>query len=202
VLDQRLIVFVRAPRPGAVKTRLAAELGGEPAAFAYRRLVEKLLHQLGSLSGVELHFTPSHAEAEIESWMRPAWRARPQTGDDLGSRMHLAFLNAFAEGANRVVLIGSDCPDVGSDDIVAAWDKLSDADVVLGPAKDGGYWLIGLRQPQPELFTGIPWSTNAVLGQTIVRAGLAGLQTCLLRPLADVDTLEDWQRFLGSEATY
>src|SRR5688572_19334877 len=110
--NERAIVFVKAPRPGSVKTRLAHTVGPEAACAAYGRLVETLLQALSSLPEVELRFAPDDAEKEIQSWLRKGWRARPQGGDDLGQRMQTAFADAFAEGASRVVIVGSDCPEV------------------------------------------------------------------------------------------
>jgi hypothetical protein len=192
----KLIVFVKAPRPGTVKTRLASSLGAAAACAAYRRLVGTLLRRLATLGNVELCFTPDDAGSEILSWARPKWGLRAQGGGDLGARLDRAFQRAFTEGAGRVVVIGSDCPDVAASDIHAGWAALHSHDVVLGPAADGGYWLIGLRAPHPELFTGISWSTAAVLPETRARCGSAGLTTHLLRKLSDVDTEVDWRRFL------
>lgn len=194
----RLVVFVKAPRPGRVKTRLAAALGPEAAAAAYRALTERVLANVRELPGVELRYAPDDALAEIQPWLQPGWRARPQGEGDLGARLERAFGEAFAEGARRVVVIGSDCPAVSAGDVRAARASLTEADVVLGPARDGGYWLVGLSRPQPALFRDIPWSTDAVFALTRQRARELRLRTALLRELVDVDTLEDW---LGSQAS-
>jgi hypothetical protein len=198
--DERLVVFVKAPRPGQVKTRLATTLGAAAAATAYRALTERVLANVRELPGVELRFAPDDALAEIQPWLQPGRHARPQGEGDLGTRLERAFAEAFADGARRVVLIGSDCPAVTASDIRAAWHTLDDADLVLGPALDGGYWLIGLSQPQPALFHEIPWSTDAVFAFTRQRARELRLRTALLRELADVDTLEDWMAFQASLA--
>ncbi len=193
-----LIIFVKAPRPGAVKTRLAETLGALGACEAYCQLVESLLSQLSSLRQVELRFTPDDAGAEIKHWLRPGWTAGPQGTGDLGTRLEAAFAETFDRGAERVVIIGSDCPAVTPRDVQDAWRALESADVVLGPAQDGGYWLVALRRPQPDLFHGIAWSTSRVLAQTLTRAQAAGLRLRRLRELADVDTAEDWRGFLAS----
>src|SRR5262245_62441377 len=101
---------------------------------------------MGEVEGVELRFTPADAEAEIRPWLRPGWRAVPQCDGDLGVRMMNAFADAFRAGANRVVIIGSDCPYLDAGDVRIAWTQLRACDLVLGPAEDGGYWLIGLRE--------------------------------------------------------
>ncbi len=195
--DEKLIVFVKAPRPGLVKTRLAGALGAAAACQAYRQLVETLLRNLASLPEVELRFTPDDAAKEIRPWVQAGWNSRPQGEGDLGRRLQAAFREAFAEGAGRVVIIGSDCPEVAATDIREAWAGLNRYDMVVGPASDGGYWLIGLRQPQPPLFEGIAWSTATVLAETLQRAKAANLRVQLLRILADVDTEKEWRQFLA-----
>ena len=194
---EQLIIFVKAPRPGAVKTRLAQTIGAEAACAAYRQLIGILLRELAPLVHVELRFTPDDAAAEIAAWRRPAWPITPQGEGDLGQRMQAAFQAAFATGTERVVLIGSDCPSVTGRDIEEAWSALRQADAVFGPATDGGYWLVGLRAPQPALFRDMAWSTPEVLAETLRRAQAAQLRVQLLRPLTDVDTETDWNEFLN-----
>ena len=193
---KKLIVFVKAPRPAAVKTRLAESIGTEAACAAYRRLVETLLKQLRNLRAVELCFSPDDAAAEIKGWLEEDWNSSPQGGGDLGQRLQSAFERAFATGVKRAVIIGSDCPAVTAEDIYEAWNGLWTHDVVLGPATDGGYWLVGLGRPQPQLFRDIPWSTERVFIETTKRIRQAGLSVQLLRELQDVDTEAEWRRFL------
>ncbi|MEW6157143.1 MAG: TIGR04282 family arsenosugar biosynthesis glycosyltransferase [Verrucomicrobiota bacterium] len=191
-----LIVFVKAPRPGLVKTRLARELGFDGAALAYRQLAEKVLSTIGSGMNVELRFSPDDAGIEIRPWLRPGWRATPQGAGDLGERLDRAFADAFAAGAERVLIIGSDCPEMTTADLSEAWMALRTVDLVLGPARDGGYWLIGLRGPQPGLFRNIPWSTDRVLRMTEELAQASGLELHLLRELNDIDSISDWTEWL------
>lgn len=191
----RLVVFLKAPRVGAVKTRLAEALGPEAACAAYRQLVAALLANLAPLPKVELCFAPVEAGAEINPWLRPGWSACPQTEGDLGERLHAAFAEHFVSDAQHVVIIGSDCPDVTAMDIEDSWLALESHDVVLGPALDGGYWLIGLRAPQPGLFTTMPWSTDNVFSETMCRARESDLRVAVLRELSDVDTVADWTRW-------
>ena len=193
--SERLVVFVRAPRPGAVKTRLAETLGATAACDAYRVLVETLLNELSEVANLELRFTPDDASAEIKPWLRKSWQMRPQGQGSLGRRLQTAFAETLSRGAQRVAIIGSDCPSVTSRDIEAAWSALETNDVVIGPARDGGYWLIGLCQPQPTLFDGIAWSTETVLRETLQRAEAVGLRVKFLRELSDVDTEADWRAF-------
>ena len=196
VSKERLIVFLKAPRLGMVKTRLAQTAGQERALKVYRELVETVLEGIRTVPNVELHFTPTDALSEIQPWLRENWTAHAQGDGDLGKRMQRAFADAFTCGAERVVIIGSDAPEVRTGDIRAAWKELKSHDIVVGPAIDGGYWLIGLRAPQPELFREISWSSEQVLGQTLARAKSVGLKIQLLRILADVDTEEDWNAYV------
>ena len=191
--SRRLILFVKAPRAGAVKTRLAQALGAEKACAVYRRLAETLLREIAPLDEVELRFTPDDARPEIEPWARKGWVMTPQGTGDLGCRLAAAFAAAFRGGARRVVILGSDSPEVRLGDIETAWMMLLSQDVVLGPAMDGGYWLIGLRAPHPRLFEGVPWSTGAVLRETLARCRQARLRVALLRQVADIDTAADWR---------
>jgi rSAM/selenodomain-associated transferase 1 len=196
---ESLLVFLKAPRLGQVKTRLALTLGDKAACAAYCRLVETVLVRISSLPKVRLVYAPADGAGEIQSWTRPGWEIEPQAAGDLGHRLHSAFLDAFARGAQRVVIIGSDCPAITANDITTAWSALKTAELVLGPATDGGYWLIGLRQPQVALFENMAWSTATVFQDTLNRAQTAGLMVSLLRELADVDTEADWRAFLETE---
>jgi rSAM/selenodomain-associated transferase 1 len=193
--EPRVIVFLKTPRPGFVKTRLAVAIGPEAACAAYRQMAGAVLEQLAPLPHVELRYTPDDAEAEISPWLKSGWTARPQGGGDLGERMH----RACAEANGPAIIIGSDCPAIALADILDAATALKNHNVVVGPATDGGYWLIGLAAPCPALFVGIAWSTDDVLKVTLAKAEAAGLSVHQLRELADVDTVEDWERFLLSQ---
>jgi rSAM/selenodomain-associated transferase 1 len=186
--EPHVIIFVKAPRPGFVKTRLAAAIGDEAACDAYRQLAETVVANLAPLPHTELRFTPDGAETEIVPWLSDGWTARPQGEGDLGERMH----RAFTEANGPAIIIGSDCPEVNPNDLRAATEALQTHDAVIGPATDGGYWLIGLNTPCPALFEGVEWSTKNVLQTTLAKADEAGLSVQLLRELADVDTGEDW----------
>ena len=193
--DAHLMIFAKAPEPGEVKTRLASSVGAEEACRIYRQLLAEVLENLRGLTGVELRFTPDDRETDFTAYLQKSWFTRAQGAGDLGARLTRAFLDAFEDGARRVVAIGSDCPEVIAADITEAWQALEDHDVVLGPATDGGYWLIGLRAAHPEIFRGIPWSSESVFAATCESAKKANLSTYLLRVLSDVDTDNDWRRF-------
>jgi len=196
---QLLIVFVKAPIIGEVKTRLAKAIGPEAARAAYCRLAETLFHNLSNLNWVQLRVSPDHALDDVRHWQRDTWTVSPQGTGDLGQRLEAAFPAAFAQGARRVVVIGSDCPSIQLEDIERSWAELEECDVVLGPASDGGYWLIGLKEPRPALFRKIPWSTESVLRETVSRATSEALKVALLQKRSDVDTESDWNRFLSGD---
>jgi rSAM/selenodomain-associated transferase 1 len=205
--SNHLLVFLKAPLPGQVKTRLAEEVGAETSCAIYCRLVEVLLRSLSALHAgsetgapasddpqIALHFTPDDASEKIRPWLQPGWALRPQGDGSLGERLERAVAGSFQRGAGKVVVIGSDCPEVTAVDIHNAFHQLEKHDVALGPATDGGYWLIGLNGPQPPLFCDMPWSTDQLLAKTLARADGLKLRVVLLRTLSDVDTLSDWRR--------
>ena len=194
-------IFVKAPIPGRVKTRLAEDIGPSGAAEVYWRLGRQVV---GSTTGAghrtTVWFTPPGEAAFVREWLDGAGGGRvafrPQVGASLGDRLAHAFAREFTEGAQRVVLIGSDCPGADRRIVADAFRALGGHDVVLGPALDGGFYLIGLTAPQPALFRGVSWSTAAVAVQTRTRARALGLSCHVLRPLRDVDTALD-ARVLG-----
>lgn len=194
-------IFVKAPIPGRVKTRLAQDIGPSGAAEVYWRLGRHVVRSTaGSGYRTTVWFTPAGAASLVRQWLRGvAGRhvtLRPQVGASLGARLVTAFAGEFAAGARRVVIIGSDCPGVDGRLVRAAFAALGRHDVVLGPARDGGYYLIGLAAPRPALFRGIAWSTPVVAVETRARARALGLSCHLLRRLRDVDTARD-ARLLG-----
>ncbi len=195
----RLIIFLKAPRPGFVKTRLAAALGPDGACSAYISLVETLLHRLRSRMDVELRFTPDDAAAEVRHWAKPGWLLEPQGRGDLGDRLARAVHAAFVDRCSFVVVIGADCPEVSTLDVDKAVDLLREgkADVVIGPANDGGYWLIAMQRPLAALFEGIPWSTDRVFLETLARVDRLGLRVREVRTLSDVDSPRDWDAIKG-----
>lgn len=192
-MSDRLLVFVKAPRAGEVKTRLAASLGAVDAADLYRAMAEEQIRRTaprGSEFTRTFVFTPGEARPEVERWL-PAEGLEAQQEGDLGQRMSAAFASAFAAGARRVAIVGTDVPSCGREHVAEALRSLDDHDVVLGPTHDGGYYLIALDRPRPALFQSIPWSTPSVLPATAERAGVLGLAVRMLDPLRDIDTVDD-----------
>lgn len=198
-----VIVFVKAPRPGLVKSRLAAEVGPGLAARLYRRIAEVEVRGTAPLREeyrrVFFHDPPDAGE-EIGDWLE-ARALRPQRGADLGARMAAAFEEVFAAGARRAAIIGTDVPWVRRRHLREALDALDEHGVVLGPAHDGGYYLLALSGPRPALFRDVPWSTPDVLARTLDRAASLGLGVRTLETLSDLDTLDDlrreWPRLRG-----
>ncbi len=195
-----LIVFVKEPRPGHVKTRLARDLGPELAARVYRALAEAEIAATRP-EGAEyerLFFhDPQGDVAALQAWL-PGQTLVAQEGADLGQRMRRAFERCFGRGATRVAIVGTDVPWAGRAHVLAGLAALDAHDAAVGPTPDGGYYLLALRAPQPGLFEGVPWSTDAVLPTTRARARELSLSLAELEPLPDVDTLHDlrreWQR--------
>lgn len=193
---RRLIVMTRIPEAGRVKTRLIPTLGSEGAATVHEALLRKTLqhadqHSLKSEVDVDVRFTGGTVSAieTLCSNLNGTWRE--QRGTDLGERMQLAIEEAFVEGARQVVVIGTDCPDLSPEILEAAWRQLDEQDVVLGPSTDGGYYLVGVNQPNEGLFRGIDWGTENVLRQTLDRCRELRVSVGLLAPLTDVDEAEN-----------
>jgi rSAM/selenodomain-associated transferase 1 len=197
----RLIIFAKAPILGGAKNRIATSVGTHRALEIYQSLLARISENLKCFPHVEVRITPDNSSRDFQIANGQSWDFRPQGGGNLGARLAFAFAEAFADKIERVVVIGSDCPEVSERDISLAWSALEISDIVLGPALDGGYWLIGLRKPCPNLFEQIDWSSDKVLEQTLSRAEVSGLSVHLLRELSDIDTIEDWQRYLDRNPT-
>jgi rSAM/selenodomain-associated transferase 1 len=195
-----LIVFAKAPEAARVKTRLARELGEAGALAAYRELGALVIGAVAGMSDCEtvIAFTPPDREGLVRAWLGEGPRYEPQGEGDLGARMLGAIAARFAAGAAKVLLIGTDCPGMGSALLETAFAGLDRADAVFGPAADGGYYLVGMTRPIPELFRGVPWSTGATLAVTLGRAATAGVEVAMLEELRDIDTADDWRAWQAS----
>lgn len=186
-------MFVRAPAVGQVKTRLAAGIGREAALRVYRRLAEHTIREAlaAGAAQVRVHHTPPDAGEAVRVWLGGGPVLLPQAEGDLGARMRDAFARAFAEGFRRVVIIGSDLPGMQASLLCQALELLGEHEAVIGPAFDGGYYLLGLRAPVDGVFEDIEWSTSGVLSATLERLREAGIDPAMLEPLRDVDTVDD-----------
>ena len=190
------MVFLKEPVSGKVKTRLAESIGPDQACKAYLQMVDVLLNRLKSFPDVHLLITDTESGSDLSKWiMNPQWKTCTQSEGDLGYRMSSAFRDSFDQGYDKVLLIGSDCPEVGKSDLEMAINKLEKSDLVLGPSRDGGYWLIGMKALHQTVFKGISWSTEFVLEQTLKQAEKERLSCSLLRTLTDIDKVSEWREF-------
>lgn len=221
IAKQHLIIFTRYPEAGKTKTRLIPALGAEGAASLHRRMTEhtlsqvRQLHQMfakldppnppfkGGHGGISFEIRYAGGDLQLmQDWLGTDLVYQSQGEGDLGQRM-VRSLEAFESGAEQVVIIGSDCPDLNTQILAQAFKHLYSHDLVLGPALDGGYYLIGLRCLIKELFTNIDWGTARVLQQTIEVAQQLNLSVADLPPLADVDRPEDlsiWEKIVNSNS--
>ena len=194
-----LLIIARYPEAGKTKTRLAATIGDAEAAGLYQAFLTDLARRFAG-HDYNLHWVYTPAGADYNSFVAmlvpdfaQSMHCFPQQGGDLGERLHNAFQWTHAHGYKRTILIGSDSPHIGTATVAHALAALDKADVVLGPADDGGYYLIAMREPH-DVFTGIPMSTSSVTQMTIALADRQGLMVQLIEPLFDIDEFSDLQR--------
>ena len=195
MISEQLIIFTRYPAPGKAKTRLIPVLGKEGAANLHRLMTQRTIARALSLQNsrqlsVEIHYTGSSQQL-MQDWLGTDLLYHQQSDGDLGARMLAAFQKSFNGGIEKVALIGTDCPQLKQQLLAKAFDELSDKDLVLGPAKDGGYYLIGLRCLIPELFDGIHWGSSEVFASTLAIAQNLGLNIGVLPTLVDIDRPDD-----------
>jgi uncharacterized protein len=194
---QHLIIFTRYPEAGKTKTRLIPALGADGAANLQRQMTEHTISQVKELHNNspiswEVRFAGGNLQ-QMQDWLGSSLVYQSQGEGDLGTRMWRSLLNAFEYNAERVVIIGTDCPGLNSQILAEAFAKLDANDLLLGPAIDGGYYLIGLRCPVGELFANIDWGTSQVLQQTVDIAKKLNVSFAYLPTLADIDRPEDLQ---------
>jgi len=187
IWNVRAIVFTRFPVPGHAKTRLIPTLGAEGAAELQRRMTEFTVAQIHRTGmNMEIRFTGG-TKSQIREWLGPDGHYTLQGGGDLGTRMERAFEEAFTDGAEKVIVVGCDCPDNRAENMMNAIKTLDDTPCVIGPATDGGYYLIGLSEPRPELFRNVDWGTETVFRQTVEKLD----DYALLPERNDVDESND-----------
>ncbi len=194
-------LMLKAPIAGEVKSRLAKSLGKEAALQAYKQMVEFTIKNVVSAGKIHIHYTPEEQIGLMKSWLGDLFKFMAQGEGDLGDRLKVAAQSEFENWAEKVIFLGGDCPFVTSRMLRDAFEKLGSNDLVIGPAKDGGYYLIGLKIYRPEIFEGINWGKKTVLEETIRQATDLGLTVGLLDELSDVDEIEDWQEaasFMGN----
>jgi rSAM/selenodomain-associated transferase 1 len=201
---ERVIVFSRFPVPGQAKTRLIPALGPAGAADLQRQMTEHTMFRLLGPDfrrecSVEVRYEGADRKT-VRDWLGSNLMLRSQGAGDLGQRMTRALREAFQAGMQHVVVIGTDCPGLNSGNLKEALASLETHTAVIGPATDGGYYLVGLSRFIPEMFEDIDWGTDRVLKQTLARAAKLGIAPRLLTPLDDIDRPEDlavWERESG-----
>lgn len=206
MLTRLLILLVKNPVPGRVKTRIARDAGDLEAVRIYHYLVNRVIAQLNDLeaTGVNLHilFDPPEALKSVKAWLAPALANAdilcaqfiPQSLGDLGHRLSGAFATGFEEGYDEIAVIGSDCIGISHEILEQTWKGLDTHDAVIGPTNDGGYYLLALKKHAPTLFHEIPWSTETTFQATMDSATKEALSVATLPTLSDVDTLADWEK--------
>jgi rSAM/selenodomain-associated transferase 1 len=189
-----LIIFQKNAVLGKVKTRLAVSIGDQQALEIYQRLTA-YTHEIVKKLKVDKFlffsdFIPENTNGDLLEY-----QFELQSGADLGERMRNAFAYVFSKGYASVAIIGTDCPYLKGKDLNKSFLNLSHTDLVIGPAKDGGYYLLGMSKFLPEIFQDIPWSSDVVLEKTLVNADKLNAEYKFLKILSDIDTLEDWEIF-------
>lgn len=201
-MNNHLIVFIKNPQEGKVKTRIAQTLGDKAALDIYLRLLD-IVHDVVFKTDVERHLFYSDFPDHDDLWSHTRFHKYVQTGADLGERMKSAFQTVFdrvpGHESKKLVIIGSDCPYLSSTLIGDAFISLDDADFVVGPTFDGGYYLLGMNLFTPSVFDGIHWSTEHVFEQTLDKIKSQGSTYRLLPTLHDIDTESDWIRYTENQ---
>ncbi|MFL7893714.1 MAG: TIGR04282 family arsenosugar biosynthesis glycosyltransferase [Anaerolineales bacterium] len=203
-MKNHLIVFAKRPLAGHAKTRLGEKIGLEESAGIYARFLYQSLFELVALERADIIIELSLASSADVPYFRfafPEFQISSQTGGNLGQRFTKSFQKAFDQGATAVVVIGTDIPDLNRTILQSAFDALSENEVVIGPDLDGGYYLIGTRLRDATLFKNIDWSSERVFQQTERLILAQGLTMFYLPTLSDVDTDEDFRRWLAKRAS-
>ena len=192
--DRCLLFFIKNPEKGKVKTRLASAIGDKTAVKLYKRFLLEMVFTLNRGTFLfYLCYSPENSLSELKHWLGDHYLYMSQGGENLGEKMKNGFVEAFSMSFKRVVLIGSDIPDLPLEFIEEAFTSLREKDVVIGPSFDGGYYIIGFKDKtfSPLVFDGIHWSTESVFEKTLKGLKQEGLTVHTLQPLRDIDTVGD-----------
>lgn len=195
-MQDALIIFIKNPVKGLVKTRLAKDLGDDKALQIYHKLCDLTRNSALGFRGDKYLFYSDEIVFH-DAWNEGNFIRQKQEGKDLGERMANAFETVFKKGSVRVLIIGSDCPYLKSQHLFQAINKLHDFDCVVGPAVDGGYYLLGLKKMIPELFMEKSWSTQKLLEETIQTLKTRNHTIFIMDTLEDVDDNASWERYLA-----
>jgi len=188
--DTLLMIFIKNPVKGKVKTRLAKTIGDEKALDVYHKLLKHTQKITSPISGDKLLFYSDFIDS-ADNWNAELFQKQVQTGRDLGERMSNAFQLAFLKKHKKVIIIGSDCIDLTAKHIDEAFNLLEEKDIVIGPAKDGGYYLVGMKALHQTLFLNKKWSSSSVFSDTIESVRSLNLSLGLLEELSDIDDEKD-----------
>ncbi|MBI5074356.1 MAG: TIGR04282 family arsenosugar biosynthesis glycosyltransferase [Nitrospirae bacterium] len=191
--------MIKYPEPGKVKTRLAHEIGKVRASAVCKHIAEQVLRNTAPSEDDRysriVFIDPPEREDDFQGWL-PGEQFAGQQGSDLGERMDNAIRHLLSRGTEKAVITGADIPDLSCDIIMQAFKKLDHVDVVIGPAADGGYYLIGMKSPMTELFRNVSWSTGNVFSETVKTLQRSGKSYGVLPILSDLDTIADLNRVL------
>ncbi len=189
-MKQLLILFYRNPELGKVKTRLAKDVGNEKALAIYKSLCQHTLQITQTLSCDKAIYY-SHEVDQRDLWLDSIYSKKVQTGSDLGERMSNAFAESFAAGYESICIIGTDCLELTAEILDQSFAELEISDTVIGPARDGGYYLLGMKQFHPDFFQNKTWSTDNVYSETIRDFENKALSYSILPLLRDIDEIKD-----------
>jgi rSAM/selenodomain-associated transferase 1 len=190
------LIFAKNLIHGEVKTRLASTVGHDKAMTVYEQLIAHTIETTKHLPVDKTVFYSKRIELE-DAWDNKIYEKNIQTGNDLGDKMKNAFATVFGNRNKKLVIIGTDCPDLNASVIMNAYVYLEDHDIVIGPASDGGYYLLGMKKLHPRLFEKIDWSTGKVLAQTLKICESSNLSTFLLPELSDIDDENDLKKYMN-----
>ncbi len=199
--EKAIIIFTKFPEYGKVKTRLAATIGNDKAIKFYKICAENLFDTAAELENsvrVFLFYNSKKNEQKIRKWINRDFIYFPQTGNDLGEKMLNAFTKVSEEGYEKIVIVGTDIPDISAALLRNAFDELDTSDVVVGPSQDGGYYLLGMKDVYRRLFDKIEWSTSEVFDKTIKKIKKMNLKYSVLPVLQDIDTEMELLKWLNS----
>jgi uncharacterized protein len=195
-MKKTLLIFAKNLIHGEVKTRLASTVGHDKAMTGYEQLIAHTIETTKHLPVDKTVFYSKRIELE-DAWDNKIYEKNIQTGNDLGDKMKNAFATVFGNRNKKLVIIGTDCPDLNASVIMNAYVYLEDHDIVIGPASDGGYYLLGMKKLHPRLFEKIDWSTAKVLAQTLKICESSNLSTFLLPELSDIDDENDLKKYMN-----
>jgi rSAM/selenodomain-associated transferase 1 len=193
-MDNALIIFVKNPVHGKVKTRLAAAIGNDKALDIYLHLITHTLKAAANAAADKYIYFSDEIDNTVGQ-KTTAFKRSVQSGIDLGEKMKNAFSDILNNSYRKVIIIGTDCPGISPEILQRAFNQLADTDVVIGPAADGGYYLLGMKALQPLLFDNMEWSTSTVLQTTVERCTQNKLRYQLLEELNDIDEEKDLVHF-------